>query len=241
MALQFMEERRDLAAALRWAARYNLHEGICNHFSTQVGDDLYLINPWEVHWSKMKASDLLLINGDGEVLEGDRTVEDTAFYIHRAMHRMCPHAKVILHTHMPNATAITCVEGGRLEMCSQTALRFFNRIGYDDEYNGLGDTDDEGMRMASKLGNNTTLMMANHGVVCSGPTMAHAFDDLYYLERAAHNQVIAAQLGKPLKIVPDEIAASTSEAIAAQKEEYAGSHWKVLRGILADEEPEYLN
>ncbi len=240
MELQFIEERRDLAAALRWAARYELHEGICNHFSLQVGDDLYLINPWEVHWSQMKASDLLLINGAGDVLEGTRTVEDTAFYIHRAMHRTCPHATAILHTHMPYATAITSLEGGRLEMINQNALRYYDRIAYDDDYNGLGDTEDEGMRMASKLGNNSTLMMANHGIVCSGPTIGIAFDDLYYLERAAKNQVLASQMGKPLKTVSDEVAKKTCQSILRQQEEYATSHWKVLRDILTKEEPDYL-
>lgn len=240
MELSYIEERRDLAAALRWAARYDLHEGICNHFSLQVGEDLYLINPWEVHWSQMKASDILLINGNGDVLEGTRTVEDTAFYIHRAMHRTCPHAKAILHTHMPYTTAITSIEAGRIEMCNQNALRFHNRIAYDDDYNGLGDCDDEGTRMASKLGNNSTLMLANHGVICSGSTVGIAFDDLYYLERAAKNQILATQIGT-LKIVPDDIAEKTCEAIGAQQEEFASSHWKVLRDILAKEEPDYLN
>lgn len=239
--MQYLEERRDLAAALRWAARYDLHEGICNHFSLAVGDDLYLINPWEVHWSQMKASDILLIDGEGNVLEGTRTVEDTAFFIHRAIHRTAPHAKAVLHTHMPYMTAIACVEGGRLEMVSQNAIRFHDRIAYDDEYNGLGDDDEEGMRMASKLGNRTTMVMANHGVVCAGPTVGLAFDDLYYLEKAAKVQVLASSLGKPARAIPEDVVADTSAAIQRQQEEFATSHWRVLRGILDKEEPEYLN
>ena len=238
--MRFVEERRDLAAALRWAARYDLHEGICNHFSLEVDDDLYLINPWEVHWSQMCASDVLLINGDGDIIEGERTVEDTAFFIHRAIHREAPHAKTVLHTHMPFATAIICTEGGRLEMVSQNALRFAGRIAYDDDYNGLGDHSDEGERMASKIGNHSALMLANHGVICTGLTVGAAFDDLYYLEKAAKVQVLAAMTGKPLKIVSEDIVEKTRQAIAGQQEEYAESHWKVLRGILDREEPHYL-
>ena len=237
--MQFVEERRDLAAALRWAARYDLHEGICNHFSLAVGDDLYLINPWEVHWSQMRASDILLIDGEGTVLEGGRTVESTAFFIHRAVHRTAPHAKAVLHTHMPYMTAIACTEGGRLEMVSQNALRFFGRISYDEDYNGLGDDDAEGMRIASKLGNHSTMIMANHGVVCAGPTIGLAFDDMYYLEKAAKVQVLAATTGRPLKQIPTSVAEQTSHAIGQQHEEYATSHWRVLRAILDREEPEY--
>lgn len=239
--MQFLEQRRDLAAALRWAARYDLHEGICNHFSLEVGDDLYLINPWEVHWSRMKASDILLIDGEGEVLEGSRTVEKTAFFIHRAIHRAAPHAKAVLHTHMPYTTAVICTEGGRLEMVSQNALRFADRIAYDEDYNGLGDHCDEGERMASKLGNHSTLMLANHGPVCTGGTIGEAFDDLYYLEKAAKVQVLAAMTGKPLKQVPEDVVQSTRDAILGQQAEFAESHWKVLRGILDEDEPDYLN
>ena len=118
--MQFQEERQNMAAALRWAAKYDLHEGIDNHFSLEVGEDVYLINPWEVHWSEVTASDILVIDGDGKVLEGDHTIEVTAFYIHRAMHRMNPHAKAILHTHMPYMTALASTEGGRLEMVNNS-------------------------------------------------------------------------------------------------------------------------
>ncbi len=237
--MRYLEERCDLAAALRWAAHYDLHEGICNHFSLEVAEDLYLINPWEVHWSRMKASDLLLIDGEGTVIEGARTVEDTAFFIHRAMHRAAPHAKAVLHTHMPYITAIACTEGGRLEMVSQNALRFHGRIAYDEEYNGLGNDAEEGARMASKLGNHTTLLLANHGAICAGPTVGVAFDDLYYLEKAAKVQVLAAMTGKSLKQVPEEVAAATRQTMAADQQEYATSHWTVLRGMLDEREPDY--
>jgi len=238
--MQFQEERQNLAAALRWAAKYDLHEGIDNHFSLEVGEDRYLINPWEVHWSEVKASDVLVIDGNGNVLEGDHTIEATAFYIHRAMHRMNPHAKAILHTHMPYITALASTEGGRLEMVSQNAIRFYNRIAYDDDYNGLGDDDDEGSRMASKLGNNTAMVMANHGVICAGPTVGIAFDDLYFLEKAAKVQVIAESTGRPLKPIPEKVVESTAQAIREQQPNYAESHWKVLCRMLAKESPEYL-
>lgn len=238
--MMYREERQDLAAALRWAAKYDLHEGIDNHFSLEVDEDRYLINPWEMHWSEVTASDILVINGEGEILEGEHEIEVTAFYIHLAMHRMNPHAKAILHTHMPYITALACTEGGRLEMVSQNAIRFYNRIAYDDDYNGLGDDDQEGTRMASKLGNNTTMIMANHGVICAGPTVGAAFDDLYFLEKAAKVQVIAESTGRTLKQIPEDVVESTAQAIREQHEYYSGCRWKVMHRMLEKESPEYL-
>src|SRR3546814_3570090 len=107
--------RTDLAAALRWAARLGLHEGICNHFSVAVDESggRFLVNPLGVHWSEVKASDLVLADADGNVLEGPPEVEATAFFIHSRIHLRNPAARCVLHTHMPHALALCLVEGGR--------------------------------------------------------------------------------------------------------------------------------
>jgi len=116
--------RIDLAASLRWAARLGLNEGVDNHFSMAVAGadgvvrgDKFLINPYGWHWSEITASSLVLCDVTGKVLEGDNEVEDTAFYIHSRVHLACPAAAVAMHTHQPQATALTLLEGGRLEMC----------------------------------------------------------------------------------------------------------------------------
>src|SRR4051794_2862038 len=115
--------RRELAAALRLAAHLDLNEGICNHFSCALPgpQERYLINPYGVHWCEMRPGDLLLIDGAGQVLEGEGEVETTARNIHVAGHRANPRHACILHVHMPYATALTMVETGRLEMAHQTA------------------------------------------------------------------------------------------------------------------------
>ena len=139
--------RSDLACALRWAARLDLHEGVDNHFSVAVPDDdgvvrgdRFLINPYGWHWSEITASSLVLCDAAGNVLEGDNEVETTAFCIHAPIHRLVPNATVVLHTHMPYATSLTLIDGGRLEMCEQNALAFHERIAYDEDYNGLINT-----------------------------------------------------------------------------------------------------
>jgi ribulose-5-phosphate 4-epimerase/fuculose-1-phosphate aldolase len=214
--------RVDLAAALRGAARHGLNEGVCNHFSLEVGEDRYLINPQGLHWSEVTAGDMLLIDGAGRVVDGRHPLEPTAFFIHSRIHRRHPHAKAVLHTHMPYATALTLVEGGRLEWCNQNTLRFFGRVAYDDAYNGLALDAAEGDRIAAQLdGGHQVLFMASHGVTVVGRTLAWAFDDLYYLERACMHQVLAVQAaaGRPLRRVPDALCARVAAQIDGERQQ----------------------
>ena len=215
------EARIDLTAALRWAARLGFNEGVCNHFSLELAPDRYLINPQGMHWSEVTAGDMLLIDGSGRVLEGRHALEPTAFFIHSWIHRTSPRAKAVLHTHMPHATALTLVEGGRLAWCNQNTLRFWGRVGYDDHYNGVALDDDEGARIASQLKDNDVLFMASHGVTVVGASLAWAFDDLYYLERACMHQMLATQMaaGKPLRQVPEDLCARVGAQIAGERQQ----------------------
>ena len=240
--------RIDLAASLRWAARLGLNEGVDNHFSMAVaGDDgvmrgdRFLINPYGWHWSEITASSLVLCNAKGEVLEGDNEVEDTAFYIHSRVHLACPSATVAMHTHQPHVTALTLLEGGRLEMCEQNALMFDERIAYDDDYEGLALDEDEGDRLARKIGNCSLLMMASHGVMAVGPSVADCFNDLYYLERAAQFQVLARSTGGKLRTISQQVRDQVREQMAVERPKVADRHFAALRRILDREEPEYRN
>ncbi len=246
MRTDLERHRVDLACALRWAARLGLHEGVDNHFSLAVPDEdgamrgnRFLINPYGWHWSEVTASSLALCDDEGNVLEGDNPVEDTAFYIHSRIHLGAPHAVCVLHTHMPYATSITLVEGGRLEMAEQNALLFDGRIAYDDEYEGLALSADEGDRLARKIGNNAILFMASHGIVAAGPTVADAFNDLYYLERAAMFQVLARSQGGTLRRISDEARETARAQFATEAPKLAARHFAALRRMLDREEPEY--
>jgi ribulose-5-phosphate 4-epimerase/fuculose-1-phosphate aldolase len=120
---------------------------------------------------------------------------------------------------MPFATALTVLEGGRLEPASQNALRFYGRVGYDEAYNGLALDDAEGDRIAARLNGGDVLFLANHGVIVCGETIAWAFDDLYYLERACMVQVLAQGTGKALKRLPHAIASTTAKQHAAERQQ----------------------
>jgi ribulose-5-phosphate 4-epimerase/fuculose-1-phosphate aldolase len=231
--------RVDLAAAFRLAVRMDLHEGVCNHFSAMLDARRFLLNSYGLHWSEVTASNLVALDGDGNVLEGKGEIEKTAFYIHSRIHLANPHAKCVLHTHMPYATALTLLEGGRLEMVEQNALRFHDDIAYDDIYNGLVVDPAEGDRLAQVLGHKRVLFLSNHGVIVVGPTVAEAFDSLYYLERACRLQVLARATGLPFRKVRAEVVRETNRLIAADTPKYAGAHFTALKRILDREEPAY--
>ena len=219
--LQLHEHQLQLAAALRWAAHLGFNEGVCNHFSVEVAPDRYLINPQGLHWSEVCPSDMLLIDGHGNLLQGKHALEPTAFFIHSWIHKLNPHAKVVLHTHMPYATALTLVEGGRLEWCNQNALRFYDRVGYDDTYNGVALDAAEGQRIASQLKGKDVLFMASHGITVVGAKLAWAFDDLYYLERACMHQTLAMQVAgsKPLRTIAPALCKVVSDQISGERQQ----------------------
>jgi ribulose-5-phosphate 4-epimerase/fuculose-1-phosphate aldolase len=228
------EAKLDLSCALRAAAHFGLGEGVCNHFSLAVpgrpGE--FLTNPQGLHWSEIGPDDLVIIDADGRRIAGRHEVEPTAFFIHGWIHRAVADAACVMHTHMPFATSLSMLHAGRLEMAHQNSLRFFGQVAYDDQYNGLVLDDREGERIARKFTDASVLFLANHGVIVRGPNVAYAFDDLYYLERACMHQVLAMGTGRPLRLIPESVAARTAAQIAGERQQ-STLHMQALRRMLA--------
>ncbi len=238
--LEVSAARIDLAAAFRLAVRMDLHEGVCNHFSLMLPDGRhFLLNRYGLHWGEVSASNLLLLDAEGNVLRGGGEFEKTAFYIHSRIHLANPRATCVLHTHMPYATALTLLENGRLEMVEQNALRFYEDIAYDDTYNGLVVDNAEGDRLARALAGKRAMFLANHGVIVVGPSVAEAFDLLYYLERACRLQVLARSTGGTLKSIREDVVRDTCRMMRADAPKYAAAHFGALKRILDREEPDY--
>jgi len=238
--LSFSTERTELAAALRIAERNGWQSGICNHFSLATDDEHVLINPQGRHWSEITATSLLLMDGDGRVVEGDGDVESSAFHIHYNIHKHVPSAKCVMHAHPRFSTALVCIQNGRLEFCHQDALRFYDRIAYDDEFNGVVHDDDEGTRIAAQLGNRSISMMANHGVTVTGASVALAYNDLYYLEKACEYQVTAASTGAPLRILDDETCRELAPAFNQSEEQFI-DHFNAMVRLLDRDDPGFRN
>ncbi len=211
--------RADLALALRAAAHHGLAEGVCNHFSVELpdGSGRFLLNPRGLLWQEVQAGDVVLVDGAGNVLAGRHQVEPTAMFIHAAIHRIA-RQPCVLHTHMPHATALTLTTDRALDpTLSQTAMRFVGRVAVDRHYNGLALDAAEGERIATAMQGADIAFLANHGVVVCGPQLAHAYDDLYYLERACQAQLLAMSTGRPLAPVDGALAAHVAQQIQGER------------------------
>lgn len=235
------QARVDLAACLRMAARLGLEEGICNHFSALVPgrDDLFIVNRLGWAFEEATASSLLICDFNGNVVAGDGVPEATAFYIHARLHKMAPRVGAAFHTHMPNATALAMISGEPLVWAGQTALKFYGRLAIDENYNGLALDEREGDRIAAVLGDKDILFMKNHGVMVCAPNIAEAWDDLYYLERAAEVQLKAMSTGRPLLPVPTEMAERTARQMREGDPESARLHLQSIRRVLDRCAPAY--
>ncbi|WP_341911692.1 aldolase [Ferrovibrio terrae] len=238
---EIRQARIDLAACFRMAARLGLHEGICNHFSAMLPgyDDLFLVNPYGYAFSEVTASNLVVCDFHGHVVTGDGVPEATAFFIHGRMHKNVPRARVALHTHMPHATALCMVEGDPLVFAGQSSLKFYGRTKVDRDYNGLALDTSEGDRIAASVGDADIIFMQHHGVMVLGRTIAEAWDDLYYLERACQVQVIAESTGRKLMPVPKSIAETTYKQMREGDGESARLHLESMKRLLDREEPDY--
>lgn len=211
--------REDLALTLRAAAFHGLGEGICNHFSVSIPDhsDKFLLNPRGLMWSEVRAEDILIVATDGEKLAGRHDVEPSAMFIHAAIHRIAK-KDVVLHTHMPYATALCLTAKGGLDTTlSQNAMRFHGNVAYDRQFNGLAQDHTEGERIAHAMQGADIAFLGNHGVVVCGDCLDYAFDDLYYLERACQTEVIARSTGLPLTPVAPELAARVAEQACSER------------------------
>jgi ribulose-5-phosphate 4-epimerase/fuculose-1-phosphate aldolase len=140
-------------------------------------------------------------------------------FIHAAVHRIARHA-VVLHTHMPCATALTLTSARALDpSLSQGAMRFHGRIAVDAHYNGVALDLAEGERIARAMAGKDVAFLGNHGVIVAGATLAQAYDDLYYLERACQHEVLARSTGLPMAPVDEALAARVAAQTLGEREQ----------------------
>ncbi len=236
------QERVDLAAAFRWTARLNMHEGVANHFSLAINEDgtKFLMNPNQMHFSRIKASDMLVVDAnDPDTLQGLSAPDPTAWGLHGGLHRHCPLARCAMHVHSIHATVLASLADSNLPPIDQNCATFFNRYVIDESYGGLA-LEEEGKRCATLLTDpkKKVLIMGNHGVMIIGDTVAETFNRLFYFERAAETYIRALQTGQALRVLPDDIAEKT----ARELEEYPEQdirHLTELKAILDEEGSNY--
>ncbi len=233
--------RIDLAAAFRLAVAFDWHEAVANHFSLAVSSDgrKFLMNPRWRHFSRLRASDLLLLDADDDaIMQTEDAPDTTAWCIHGRIHRALPRARCILHLHTPYATAVSTLADPEIKPIDQTTARYFNRVAYDMHYGGIADSTAEGDRLAAALGDQSTMMMGQHGVLVVGETVADAFDRLYYLERACRTLVLAYSTGQPLNVMANDLAEATARAWDSDTAQPLAHFDELKRGLDASD-PSY--
>ena len=239
------QARVDLAAAHRIAVMHDLHEGIFNHLTLRVPghDNRYYQIPFGLHWSEVTASCFMEVDYEGNVVRGTGHMEQSAYAIHAPLHRDVEHAGCVMHTHMPFASALTRLKDPKIKPIGQTEVLLMKSIAYDMDYTGPAFDAGEGCRLSDLVGDKTILFMANHGVTTIAPTVAEAYDKLYYIERAAQVQLYAMWTGEPLLELSQEVIDKTQYPTGTvnnfEGKKPCEFHFAALKRILDRKEPDY--
>ncbi|MCH2163583.1 MAG: class II aldolase and adducin N-terminal domain-containing protein [Marinovum sp.] len=240
--MEHWEERVDLAAAFRWTARLGMHEAVANHFSLSINDDgtKFLMNPNQVHFSRVRASDMIVVDAnDPSSLEGPDAPDITAWGLHGGIHRNVRHACCCMHVHSIHATVLACLKKKLLPPLDQNAAMFYERQVADDHYGGLA-FEEEGERCAQLLADpkHFIMVMGNHGIMVIGETVAQTFNRMYYFERACEVYIRALQTGQEIDILSHEVASKTADELETYPEQDV-RHLGELKAILDSEGSDY--
>lgn len=202
MSTEEWQARVDLAACYRLIALNGMDDMHATHISSRVPGEghYFLINPYGLLFSQVKASNLVKIDLDGNIVEETPYVINPAgFVIHSAIHAGRPDANCVIHTHTVAGIAIACLEEGLLPL-SQKSMRFYERISYHD-YEGKADDLDERSRLVHDLGPHNAMILRNHGLLVCGQSAGRAYKTMYNLEKSCKIQLaIMSSGGTPIKL-----------------------------------------
>jgi ribulose-5-phosphate 4-epimerase/fuculose-1-phosphate aldolase len=213
------EERRHrkqrLAAAFRLFSRYGFDEGVAGHITARDPErkDHFWVNPFGLHFGQIRASDLILVNDRGEVVEGKYPVNVAAFAIHSQVHAARPDVVAAAHAHSTYGKSWSSL-GRTLDPLTQDACAFFEDHTVYGDFTGVVYKTTEGERIAQALGERKAIIMRNHGLLTVGHTVDEAAWWFITMDRSCQAQLMAEAAGTPMKIDPAE-AAVTREQVGS--------------------------
>jgi ribulose-5-phosphate 4-epimerase/fuculose-1-phosphate aldolase len=232
-----LDSRQTLACAFRILARSGFAENLAGHitWAEPPGENLW-VNPWGKWWSEVQASDVCLVSPDAEVLEGKWDVTP-AIHIHTELHRSRPDARVVVHNHPYWATLLATI-GELPRILHQTACMFDGDLVFVDEYDGEIDDPDLGSELADRIGDASVALLANHGVIVTGPTVEHAVYRAASLDRQCRLTYDALLLGRELTEIPPAVRPAMKASLAERGTDvyWAGAVRRLLR-----DEPDVLD
>src|SRR5690242_13162444 len=236
------DERRHrkerLAAAFRSFARFGYDEGVAGHITARDPErlDHFWVNPLAMHFSQIRVSDLILVNHEGEVVEGERPVNAAAFAIHSQLHAARPDVVAAAHSHSMYGKAWSTL-GRTLDPLTQDACAFYDDHSLFDDYTGVVLDLDEAKRIGAALGDHKAVILRNHGLLTVGHSVDEAAFWFITMDRCCQAQLLAEAAGKPIAIDP-EMAALTAKQVGGHSSGWFG--FQPLWDMITRAEPDLL-
>jgi ribulose-5-phosphate 4-epimerase/fuculose-1-phosphate aldolase len=239
LAAKRLHRKRQLAVTFRIFARYGYDEGIAGHVTARDPEfpNRFWVNPYAVHFSRIKVSDLLLIDEDGHVMEGERRTNKAAFLIHSSIHRARPDVAAVAHAHTIHGRAFASLNKA-LDPIVQESCAFFDDHVLFDEYKGLVLERAEGERIASRLGGHRAAILRHHGLITVGRSVAEAAWWFITMDRACHIQLLADAAGTPRIMTEEEAGLAHRQFGNANM---ARHNFQLLADLVTEQEPDVLN
>ncbi|MBL4680668.1 MAG: class II aldolase/adducin family protein [Pseudomonadales bacterium] len=231
-----LERKQKLAAAFRLFGRFGFDEGVAGHITVRDPErtDHFWVNPFGVSFKQISVSDLILVNHDGEIVEGSGLLNGAAFAIHSQIHRELPHVTAAAHSHSLNGKAWSSL-GRLLDPITQDACAFYNDHVLFSEFNGVVLELEEGKKIATALGHKKAAILQNHGLLTVGNTVDEAVWWFITMERSCQAQLLAEAAGKPI-IIDDATAEKTHGTVGSP---LAGQFsFKPLYDVITKEQPD---
>ena len=235
--------RCDLAALYRLVAHFRMTDLIYTHISARLPgpENHFLINQYGVMFHEMRASDLVRIDVDGNIMQDgqqSRRVNAAGFCIHSAIHMARHDLACVIHTHTAAGMAVAAQKHGLLPI-SQHALKFYGHLAYHG-YEGIALELDERERLVADLGDHRAMILQNHGLLVAGRTIPEAFSNIYYLERACQAQVAALSGGSELVLPPEAVRLHTAEQFNREGNlEHYEMMWESCLRMVEHDRPDY--
>ena len=210
-----LHRQQRLAAAFRLFARFGYDEGVAGHITARDPErsDHFWVNPVAMHFGLIRVSDLLLVDGQGQVVEGTGLVNGAAFAIHSQVHAARPDVVAAAHSHALHGKAWSAL-GRLLDPISQDACAFFDDHALFDDYTGVVLDLEEGKRIAHALGGTKAVILRNHGLLTVGGSVEEAAWWFFAMDRCCHAQLLAEAAGSPI-LIDDDDARRTHELVGS--------------------------
>ncbi|MDP9419250.1 MAG: class II aldolase/adducin family protein [Actinomycetota bacterium] len=231
--------KQRLAAAFRIFSRLGYDEGIAGHISARDPEwaDHFWVNPFARWFGHLRACDLVLVDDQGEVVEGEARVNTAAFAIHSQVHAARPDCVAAAHAHSIHGKAWSAL-GRRLEPLTQDACVFYDDHGLYDDYRGVVRETDEGKRIGHALGEAKAVILRNHGLLTVGHTVDEAAWWFITMDRSCRAQLLAEAAGTPVPIDADT-ARLTRDQVGSHHAGWLG--FQPLYDWIVAEEPDLLD